>query len=210
MKQPLLSYLGMISGWFGENIAWIKIWPSLFGAGTLIITCLITAELGGKLFAQFIAALGIITGAYMRIHFLFQPNILDIFFWTLAIYFLVLYINNRQDKFIYGLTLSLALGWWSKYSVLFMAIAIVAALLLSPYRKLFVNKVIWKAILIALILVLPNVLWQYQHNWPLIHHMDELRTTQLAYINKADFIKEQFLLLFPVLFVWITGLVWLL
>ena len=109
-NPPLLSYLGMISGWFGENIAWIKIWPSLFGAGTLIITCLITAELGGKLFAQFIAALGIITGAYMRIHFLFQPNILDIFFWTLAIYFLVLYINNRQDKFIYGLTLSLALG----------------------------------------------------------------------------------------------------
>ena len=90
-NPPLLSYLGMISGWFGENIAWIKIWPSLFGAGTLIITCLITAELGGKLFAQFIAALGIITGAYMRIHFLFQPNILDIFFWTLAIYFLVLY-----------------------------------------------------------------------------------------------------------------------
>ena len=93
-NPPLLSYLGMISSWFGGSEAWIKFWPCLFGAATLVVTCLITAELGGKLFSQFLAALSIITGAYLRVHYLFQPNILDIFFWTLAIYFLICYINR--------------------------------------------------------------------------------------------------------------------
>lgn len=40
--------------------------------------------------------------------------------------------------------------------------------------------------------------------------MGELRDTQLKYVNKTDFVKEQLLMLLPVLFVWIGGLVWLL
>ena len=79
-NPPMIGWLASISSLFGGSVAWIKFWPCLFGAATVVVTCLITAELGGNLFAQFLAALGIITGAYLRVHFLFQPNILDIFF----------------------------------------------------------------------------------------------------------------------------------
>lgn len=205
-NPPLLSYLGMISSWFGGGEAWIKFWPCLFGAATLVVTCLITAELGGKLFSQFLAALSIITGAYLRVHYLFQPNILDIFFWTLAIYFLIRYINSRNENYIIWMAVSLALGWWSKYSVLFIAAAIIAGLLLSPYRNIILRKKAWFAAGLALLLITPNLLWQYFHNWPVIHHMEELQATQLKYINRSDFLKEQLLLLLPVVFVWITGL----
>lgn len=40
---------------------------------------MLTAELGGKIFAQAMAGLAAITGAFLRIHALFQPNVLDIF-----------------------------------------------------------------------------------------------------------------------------------
>ncbi|HJW16197.1 MAG TPA: hypothetical protein VJ499_03710, partial [Flavisolibacter sp.] len=43
-----------------------------------------------------------------------------------------------------------------------------------------------------------------------VHHMNELRDSQLKYINKADFIKDQVLMLLPYLPVWIWGLIWLL
>jgi hypothetical protein len=208
-NPPLLGYLGWISSWFGDSAAWIKLWPCLFGAGTLVITCLIVAELGGRLFAQFLAALGIITGAYMRVHFLFQPNMLEIFFWTLCFFFLVRYINTRNENYIYGIALSLALGWWSKYSVLFLILALIAGLALSPHRTVFLKKKTWIAAGLALLFILPNIYWQYSHNWPLVHHMDELRETQLKYISKTDFLKEQLLLLLPVVFVWICGLAWL-
>jgi hypothetical protein len=207
-NPPLLSYLGRISSWFGNKEELIRFWPALIGSLTVIFTCLIAASLGGRSFAQFLAGIGIITGAFLRVHILFQPNILDIFFWTCSLYFLIKFIQADQQKDLLLMTICLALGWWSKYSVLFLISAIVIGLLLTKHRKLLVQKRFYIAAVIALIIILPNVWWQYAHKWPLIHHMQELRETQLVHISVADFIKEQFLLLFPVLIIWIAGLIW--
>lgn len=207
-NPPLLSYLGRISSWFGGSVAWIKLWPCLFGAATVVVTCLITAELGGKLFAQFLAGLGIISGAFMRIHFLFQPNVLDIFFWTLSAYFIIRYINDKKTIYLCWFCFSLALGFWSKYSVLFMLIALVFSLLLVGKRKIFIEKHFRIAVALSILIVLPNILWQYFHNWPLVHHMKELQETQLQYLNKKDFLIDQLLMLSPVILIWTGGLIW--
>lgn len=207
-NPPLLSYLGYISSLLGGAEWTIRLWPALIGALTVIVTCLITSRLGGKGFAQFLSGFAIITGAFFRIHILFQPNILDIFFWTCCMYYLVRYVQTEDRKDFLRVAICLAFAWWSKYSVLFLILAIVIGLLLSKYRKVFLQKQTYIALLVALIIILPNLWWQYAHKFPLIHHMKELRATQLVYINKADFIKEQFLLLFPVLIIWLCGLIW--
>jgi 4-amino-4-deoxy-L-arabinose transferase-like glycosyltransferase len=208
-NPPLLPWLGMISSWMGGSVFWIKFWPSLFGSLTLIVTCLIAVEFGGKRFAQFVVGLAIITGAFLRIHSLFQPNILDIFFWTLSIYFIVRFINTGAGKNIFLVALALALGFLSKYSVVFLAVSLVFTLLLTKHRVIFTKKKTYLSILIAFLVILPNIWWQYDHNWPLIHHMKELQETQLQFLSPADFIKDQLLFLLPVVFVWIAGLVWL-
>ncbi len=207
-NPPLLSYLGTISSWFGNKEWLVKFWPAFIGVLTVIVTCLITARLGGKAFAQFFAGFGVITAAFLRIHVLYQPNILDIFFWTCSLYFLIKFIQTSNQKDLWGLGISLALGWWSKYSVLFLIAAIFIGLLLTRHRKILLQKNTYKVLAVSLLIILPNIWWQYAHNWPLIHHMNELRETQLVYINPMDFIKEQFLLLFPVLIIWIAGLIW--
>jgi 4-amino-4-deoxy-L-arabinose transferase-like glycosyltransferase len=208
-NPPLLSWLGMISSWLGGSIFWIKFWPSLFGSLTLILSCLLAAEFGGKRFAQFITGLCIITGAFLRVPSLFQPNILDIFFWTLSVYCIVRYINSGKNKFLYFFCISLALGFLSKYSIVFIAASLVITLLISKHRKLFAEKKFYLASFIALLIVLPNFWWQYSHNWPLIHHMKELQETQLQFLSPADFIKDQLLFFLPAVFVWIAGLIWL-
>jgi len=207
-NPPLLSYLGYISSWFGNKEWLIRFWPAFIGSLTIIVTCMITARLGGKVFAQFLAGLGVITGAFLRVHILFQPNIVDIFFWTCSLYFLVKFIQTNNQKDLVGCAICLALGFWSKYSIVFLIAAIFIGMLLTRHRSIFLRKNIYIAIGIALLLILPNVWWQYEHKWPLIHHMKELRDTQLVYIQPIDFIKDQFLLLFPVLIVWIAGLIW--
>jgi 4-amino-4-deoxy-L-arabinose transferase-like glycosyltransferase len=209
-NPPLLSYLGWISSWFGNKEWLIRLWPGLIGSLTVIVTCLITARLGGRSFAQFFAGFGVITGAFLRIHILFQPNILDIFFWTLSLYFLIKFIQTDQQKDILGMAICLAFGWWSKYSILFLIAALVMGLIVTKHRKLFLQKRLYVAAGIALLIILPNVWWQYAHKWPLVHHMQELRQTQLVHLSVTDFIKDQFLLLFPVLLIWIAGLFWFL
>lgn len=207
-NPPLLSYLGYISSWFGNKEWLVRCLPAFIGALTVIVTCLITARLGGNAFAQFLAGFGVITGAFLRIHILFQPNTLDIFFWACSLYFLVRFIQTNNPKDFGWMSICLALGWWSKYSVAFLIASIFTGFLLTRHRKILVQKSTYVSIAIALLIILPNVWWQYSHKWPLIHHMRELRETQLVYVNPMDFIKDQFLLLFPVLIIWIAGLVW--
>jgi 4-amino-4-deoxy-L-arabinose transferase-like glycosyltransferase len=209
-NPPLIGFLAYLSSLFGGSFFWVKFWPGLFGALTLLITAGIAKELGGKIFAQIIAASGIILTAYLRIHFLFQPNFADIFFCSLNAYYLIRYINTEREKYLYLLCLAAALGWWSKYSVLFFIAAVFISLLLTKHRIILLKKHFWLAAGLGVSIILPNTYWQYIHNWPLLIHMDELRDTQLKYINKTDFIKEQILMLLPVLFIWIGGLIWLL
>jgi 4-amino-4-deoxy-L-arabinose transferase-like glycosyltransferase len=207
---PMLSLFAWLTNLFGNTMFWIKFWPSLFGAITLCITCMIAAEFEGKFFAQLIAGLGIMTGAYLRMHFLFQPNVLEILFWTLSIYFLVRFIKTTETKFLYGLAFSLALSWWSKYTVVFLAASIVIALLLSKHRFLFLQKKVYLAISLALLFILPNIWWQYDNGWPLVYHMRKLQETQLKFLSPAGFLIDQLQYLGPAVFVWIAGLIWLL
>ncbi len=209
-NPPMIGLLAAMSSFFGGNVFWIKFWPALFGALTLFITLKMVKEFGGGLYAQAVAALGILFSAYLRIHFLFQPNFLDIFFWSLGAYFLIRYINSKNTKHIFYLAIALALGWYSKYSVLFFVAALMLAVVLTQHRKLLVRKEFWFAASLAVLIVLPNIVWQYFHNWPLFHHMKELRETQLQHLNRVDFIKEQILMLLPVSFVWVGGTVLLL
>lgn len=209
-NPPLLSYLGAISSWMGGTEFSLKLWAGLFGALTVVVTCLITAEWGGKSFAQLLAGLGILTGAYMRIHALFQPNTADIFFWTLSVYFLICFIRSQSSFHLQALAISLALGWWSKYSILFLIASLFISLLLSKHRNIFLQKRMYAAILLAAIIIAPNLWWQYDHGWPVVNHMRELRETQLQYLNASDFIKDQFLMTIPVVLIWMAGLLWLL
>jgi hypothetical protein len=208
-NPPLIGVLAALSSLFGGSFFWIKFWPALFGLATLWVALKIVKEFGGTIYAQVLVALGLTFTAFLRIHFLFQPNFLEIFFWTLSAYFLVRYLNTENRRYLFSLAIALALGWYSKYSVLFFIAALFLSLLLTHHRILLTKKSFWLAALTGTLLVVPNILWQYTHNWPLFHHMRELQATQLQYLNRADFIKEQILFLLPVAFLWIGGLVWL-
>ncbi|MFM6925850.1 MAG: ArnT family glycosyltransferase [Ferruginibacter sp.] len=206
---PMLSWLAWLTHLLGDGFFWVKCWPALFGAITLVITCRMVKEIGGSLFAILIAGLCIIFAAYMRLFFLFQANFLEVFWWTMAAYFMIRFINTNHIKYLYWIGFAFGCGWLAKNSVSFFIIGFVAALLLTQHRKLFLNKHLYGAAVLAFLIALPNLLWQFHHNWPLLHHMDELRETQLKFIQPGDFLKEQILMFFATFYIWVIGLIWL-
>lgn len=203
---PLLSVFAWISNLFGESTFWIKFWPSLFGAFTYIIVGKIILSLGGKAFALFLGFLPFVFGAYLRMHFLFQPNFLEIFFWTMIAYSAIRFIQTEKNLWLYVLGVCVGLGMLSKYSVAFFVISMVAGLLFTAQRKIFLNKHLYFAAFIAFLIFLPNLLWQYNRNFPVFVHMKELKETQLQYISPANFLIDQLLMNLPCVFIWIAGL----
>jgi hypothetical protein len=59
-------------------------------------------------------------------------------------------------------------------------------------------------------MMVPNLLWQYNNHFPVVHHLKELAATQLVNVNRFDFLKNQLLFFIGSFFVIISGLVGLL
>ncbi len=203
---PLLSVFAWLTNLFGGSIFWIKFWPSLFGAFTFIIAGKTTISLGGKSFAIFLCFLPFVFGAYLRVHYLFQPNFLEIFFWTMIAFSLVRYVQAQKNIWLYVLGLSIGFGMLSKYSVIFFVTSTMLGLLFTNQRKIFANKHFYFAFLTAITIFLPNFIWQYVHDFPVVYHMNELRQTQLQFVSPANFLKDQLIMNFPGVFIWIGGL----
>jgi hypothetical protein len=62
------------------------------------------------------------------------------------------------------------------------------------------------AICIALLIFFPNIIWQYNNNWPVLYHMSELKKTQLQNINTGSFIADLISLNSMATLVWVMGL----
>jgi len=203
---PVLSVFAWLTNLFGAGMFWIKIWPALFGAFTFLLVGKIVLSFGGRAFALVLAWLPFMIDGYMRLFFLFQPNFLEVFFWTLIGYSIIRYIQTNQDKWIYVFGISVGLGMMSKYSIAFITISILAGLLFTKHRTIFTNKHFYYASLIALLIFLPNILWQYNHRFPVVTHIQELQDQQLQFISPVSFIVSQFMMNLPCIFIWIAGL----
>lgn len=203
---PLLSVFAWLTNAFGGGLFWIKFWPSLFGALTYLVVGRLILSLGGKWFALVLGFLPFIFGAYLRVNYLFQPNSLDIFFWTLMAYGLVRYVQSERPGWLYLAGIAMGLGMMSKYSMLFFAVSLAGGLLLTRQRRILSNRHFWLAIGVGLLLFLPNLLWQWRHGFPIVYHMNELQRTQLQYVSPAAFLSDQLLMNLPYLFVWLSGL----
>ena len=138
---------------------------------------------------------------------LFQPVSFNQFFWFLSAYLLLQAIKTEQPKFWYLLGGSIGFGFLMKYSIVFYGVSMVVALLFTPQRKWLVTKYPYLALLLAMMIASPNLFWQYEHNWPVIHHMQELAESQLVHINWGGFLLEQMQFHFVFSIIWIAGLV---
>ncbi len=203
---PMLPVFSWLSHAMGASMFWIKCWPALFGSLTFLLVGKMVLHLGGRWFALLLAFLPFVCTGFIRLFHLFQPNFLDVFFWTSSAYALLRFVQTHRNGWLYLLGIATGLGMLSKYSVAFYTISLLLALLLTPQRTIFRNKHLYFAGTIAVLLLLPNIWWQYQHNIPLIAHMDELRETQLKFNDTKDFLIDQVMMLFPSLLIWLIGL----
>ena len=203
---PVTSWISYIIFLLGNSIFWIKFFPALFGSLTLLIVWKTIEALKGNLYALILAALCIVLSCLLRINMLYQPNSFDILCWTAFYSILIQYFLTQNSKWFYIGAVVFAFGFLNKYNILFLLIGLLPAVLLSEQRKIFAEKKLYFALILGFVLILPNLLWQYNNQFPIVHHMKELADTQLVNVDRADFIKEQILFFIGGFFVILAAL----
>jgi hypothetical protein len=209
---PFTALIAKISNvLFGHSVFGYRILPSLAGAVTVFLTGLIVKKFKGSYMAITLACTSyILSSTFLHINFLLQPVTFDVMFWTLICYLVVRMIQTNNPKIWIFLGITVGIALLNKYSIVFLIAGIILALMLSQHRKFLTSKYFFIAILAGLIILLPNLIWQFKHNFPVVHHMTELRNSQLINTSAFNFIIDQLIMNAHALPIWITGLIVLL
>ena len=209
---PLLALLIRIHTFiWGDSLLAVRLLPALIGTASICIVGWLIKQFKGGSWAQIIGmAAYLLSPAFMRPAALLQPVILNHLFWLLAVVVLFQMVRKEDPKLLLWMIPVLGLGWLAKYSIIFYGSALLVAMLLTPHRKLLWSRYLPVTVAGGLLLILPNLVWQYQHNWPVISHMSELQEQQLGNVLLKDFLMAQLFMHLPALLVWAGGLIWLL
>nr|WP_294790975.1 glycosyltransferase family 39 protein [uncultured Mucilaginibacter sp.] len=197
---------------FGDSVFGARIIPTMCAALIVWLTGKLTVEMGGKKFAIALACSAMIfSPSFASTGYLFQPVVFDQLWWVLLVWLMVRYINNDSSpKYLYFIGLVIGVGLLTKYTMAFFAGSVILGLLFTKQRRLLWNKHVIGAAALALLIFLPNLIWQYHHSWPVFGHMAELKKTQLNFIQPLDFTKQQLMAHGIAVILWITGLFFLL
>ena len=190
---PFTSWTSYIIHIFGNSIFWVKFFPALYGALTIYIVWKTIEELNGNLFALILGATCVLFSALLRLNTLYQPNSLDVLSWTIIYFVLLKYVKTGNTKWLFIGAVVFAIGFLNKYNIAFQLVGLIPAILLTTQRKLFAEPKLYVAAILAFILILPNLLWQYKNHFPVIHHLKVLAETQLVNVDRIDFLKSQLL-----------------
>ncbi|MEA3462847.1 MAG: glycosyltransferase family 39 protein [Bacteroidota bacterium] len=208
---PLLAFVTRIHTFiWGDSLLAIRLLPALVGAVSIFIVGWLIRQLKGGTMAQLIGLTAyFVSPAFLRPAVLLQPVIFNHLFWLLAAVVVFQLVRKQDPKLLLWMIPVLGLGLLAKYSIIFYGSALLVALLISRHRKMLWTWYLLVAIVGGLLVILPNLIWQYQHNWPVISHMTELQETQLGNVLLKDFLFVQVLMHLPALPVWLGGLIWL-
>lgn len=173
----------------GDSLFAVRLFPALFGAGLMALAALIAREFGGGRFAQSLAALCVLcTPLFMRTATLFQPVVLDQFWWTLALYALVRWSKEPGPRWWLVLGAACGLGLLSKYAVLVFGLAVLLALTVTPARRALKTPWPWVAAAMAFVIGSPSIIGQIRLGFPIFDQMGDLRSAQLARVTPLEFL----------------------
>lgn len=207
---PLVALIAKISTVFlGTSLPAIRFLPAVAGALMVLLTGLIVKELGGNRFAVILACLSVlIASIYLIFDTLLLMNAFEPIFWMGTVYFILLLINRNDPRFWLGAGVLAGLGINNKYIILIFILGIFIGCLLTKERHFLYNRWFMAAGLITFLIALPNIIWQFQHNWPMIEDMRNVAATgKNVVLSPLEFILSQLFILNPFTApVWIAGL----
>ncbi|MFC0438427.1 glycosyltransferase family 39 protein [Kutzneria buriramensis] len=214
VDQPPLTPLlaGLSTHLLGDTPVGIRVPAALCAAAVVILTAMITAELGGSTRAQVVAALGAAGSSFVLLvgHTLLTSS-LDLVAWEVVTLFVLRALLRRAGRWWVFAGIAVGLALYNKYLVLLLCGGLLVGLALVGPRRLLVNRWLLAAVAIALVIGAPNIIYQATHGWPQLSMAKALSADGNGDRNRLFLLPGQLAVLgLPLAPIWLAGLVGLL
>jgi Dolichyl-phosphate-mannose-protein mannosyltransferase len=198
---------------FGESLLGVRLLPAIAGAALVLLTGGVVREMGGRPFAQTLAALAVcLAPIYLIFDHWLMMNAFEPLIWLGCIYCVLRVINGGDGRYWLGFGVLAGIGFETKYSILFLVAGLLAGLALTPERRRLADRRLWAGLLICGAIALPNFLWQMRHGFPFLEHLHVVAASHRDVIRTpVAFLCDQMLIMGPLAApLWIGGVLWLL
>ncbi len=194
---------------FGASLAGVRFYSALAQSTAMVLTGLMTRELGGSRRAQIVAAvsaaiapMSLIMGA------MFQYISFDYLWWVLVAFLMIRLLKSEDPRWWLGIGAIIGLGMMTKYTMAFCVAGIVVGVLLTPTRRHLRSPWLWGGVVLSLLIFLPNLVWQLQHDFISLEFLSAIHTRDVR-IGRTEGVLVQQLFVSANPFtmpLWIAGL----
>jgi hypothetical protein len=195
---------------FGVSLVGLRLFSVLAQALAIVISGLMARELGGGRLAQVAAALSVALSPLPLFEGTeFQYSSFDFLWWVLAAYFIIRLLKTDNPRWWLPIGGAVGLGMMTKYTMLFFVAGIAVGLVLTPARRFLASRWFWAGAGVALLILLPNLLWQAQHGFVSLQFLHHIHVRDVRQGRANGFLRDQFMIctnLFAAP-LWIAGLV---
>jgi Dolichyl-phosphate-mannose-protein mannosyltransferase len=211
-QPPLIAILAWIARHtLGTSLPALIFWPALSGAARIILTAALTRELGARRFGVVLAAaLAATPSVWWVIDHQFAMNTFEALLWTGCAYVIVRLIKTRSSKLWLVFGVLAGVGLENKYSIAIFVFALLVGVLLTKQRNILFTPWILAGGGVALLIFLPNLIWNIAHNWPFLELIHNVRATgKDVVLPPAKYLLQQGLMMNPMSFpFWFGGLLY--
>jgi Dolichyl-phosphate-mannose-protein mannosyltransferase len=208
---PVTPFLEHISlGIFGLSLVGLRLFSVIAQASAIVVTGLMARELGGARLAQGTAALAVALSPLPLFEGTeFQYTTFDYLWWVLIAYFTIRLLRTENPRWWLAIGATVGMGLLTKYAIVFFIAGILGGVVLTRARKFLLNGWFWVGIALALLICLPNFLWQVRHDFISYHFLQHIHTRDVGKGRAEGFLRGQFLICVNLFAapLWLAGLV---
>ena len=199
-QPPLIVFIAWVARHtLGVSLPALLLWPALAGTARIILTAALARELGANKFGTALAAaLAATPAVWYVIDHQFAMNAFEPLFWTGCAFAMARMIHTDNPKWWVAFGAIAGFGLENKYSIAAFAFFLLAGLLLTPQRRFLFTPWILAGGFTALVLFLPNLLWNIQHHWPFLELMRNIHASgRDVVLSPGEFLWQQILMMTP-------------
>lgn len=177
---------------FGESLRGLRVLPAAAQGIAMVLAGWMARDMGGKrnaqvmtAFAVFIAPVSLMGGTFIM-YFAF-----DYLWWVVIAFFMVRLLATDDPRYWLGIGAGIGLGMLTKYTMAFWVVGLVVAVLITPARKYLRSKWLYFGAALALLIFLPNLIWQIRHDFISLEYLTSIHARDIEWGRADDFLPNQ-------------------
>ena len=176
---PFVERIGLSI--FGLSLVGLRLFSVIAQAAAVVGTGLMARELGGGRWAQAGAALAVAVSPLPLFEGTeFQYTTFDYLWWVLIAYFVIRLLKTENPRWCLAIGAVIGVGLMTKYAIMFFVAGIVGGLVLTRARRFLGSRWFWAGAGLALLICLPNLIWQLRHDFISLHFLRHIHARDVG------------------------------